>query len=97
MDSEPTKESGQRLAAFRELLKRLKDHNVEFIVIGGLAAILQGLPVATYDVDVCAPMSDENIARIHAALRDVRPRFRFRPDKLPVYLTIPPASMASEI
>jgi predicted nucleotidyltransferase len=84
LDPELPEESGQRLAAFRELLKRLKDHDVEFIVIGGLAAILQGSPVATYDVDVCAPMSDDNVAKIHRALRDIRPRFRFRPDKLPV-------------
>jgi predicted nucleotidyltransferase len=81
---ETPEEPGERLAAFRELLKRLKDHDVEFIVIGGLAAILQGAPVATYDVDVCAPMSDDNVAKIHAALREIKPRFRFRPDNLPV-------------
>ena len=71
-------------ADFYELLKRLKDHGVEFVLIGGVAAMVQGSPLATYDVDVCAPLSESNVSRILDALRGVRPRFRFRPDKMPV-------------
>jgi predicted nucleotidyltransferase len=66
------------------LLRRLKDHGVEFVVIGGVAASLRGSPVVTYDVDVCAPMAEPNLTKILTALRDLRPRFRFRPDKMPV-------------
>lgn len=66
------------------LLRRLNEHQVEFVVIGGVAASLLGSPVVTYDLDVCVPMTETNVARIFAALGDLRPRFRFRPDKMPV-------------
>ncbi len=70
------------LANFRKILWRLKEHGVEFVLIGGLAAAVRGSPVGTLDVDVCAPMSEQNVIRILDALRDIRPRFRFRPDKM---------------
>jgi predicted nucleotidyltransferase len=69
---------------FREFLRRLKENEVEFIVIGGVAASLLGSPLPTLDVDVCAPMDDRNLERILNALRDVRPRLRMRPDKMPL-------------
>lgn len=62
----------------------MKDHDVEFIVIGGVAASLLGSPLPTLDVDVCAPMHDANLQKILDALRDVRPRLRMRPDKMPL-------------
>lgn len=72
------------MVRFRDLLERLKANDVEFVVIGGVAAMLLGSALPTLDVDVCAPMSDENLERILAALRDVRPRLRMRPDKMPL-------------
>jgi len=41
----------------------LKAHQVEFVVIGGVAAMLRGSPVATFDVDVCSPMHDATGSR----------------------------------
>jgi predicted nucleotidyltransferase len=69
------------MVSFRELLRKLKDHDVEFIVIGGVAASLLGSPMATLDVDVCAPLNDSNLSRIIEALRGLHPLWRFRPDK----------------
>jgi predicted nucleotidyltransferase len=70
------------MTQFLNLLKRLDDHGVEFVVIGGVAAILLGSPTSTLDVDVCAPMTDENLDRIHTAMQGLNARFRFRPDKM---------------
>src|SRR5687768_8277376 len=67
---------------FREILRRLKDGEVEFVIIGGVAAGLLGSPMATLDVDVCAPLDDTNLGRIIEALRGLNPRWRFRPDKM---------------
>lgn len=53
---------------FMDLLKRLHDHDVGFVVIGGVAAAMLGAPVSTLDVDVCAPMTDDNLLTIHAAI-----------------------------
>lgn len=34
------------------LLQALAEQRVDFIVIGGVAAVLQGAPIATFDLDV---------------------------------------------
>jgi hypothetical protein len=67
------------------LLKRLTDHGVDFVLIGGFAAMTHGSSVVTQDVDVCAPLTLPNLTRIVGALRDLHPNFRFRPDRLPLY------------
>ena len=54
------------------------------MVIGGYAAILHGSRLLTEDIDACAPLDPENLGRILAALKDTRPRFRMRPDRMRV-------------
>lgn len=63
-----------------EILRRLVREEVEFVVIGGVAAVSYGSPLATDDVDVCAPMDRDNAIRIVRAVADLQPRWRFRPD-----------------
>jgi hypothetical protein len=48
-------------ANFQELLPLLQHAGVEFIVVGGGAAIAHGLARATYDVDVVYSRTDENL------------------------------------
>lgn len=50
-----------------QLLKRLSDFGVEYILIGDMAAIVHGSTVVTRDVDVCAPPVFPNLQRIVAA------------------------------
>lgn len=64
------------------LLKRLNDSGVEYVLIGGLAAIVHGGSIVTDDVDVCTSFDDENMPKILYALRDVNPTHRMRPDKM---------------
>lgn len=66
-----------------EILKRLVDGGVEFVVIGGVAARAYGSGLATDVVDVCAPLDHENAVRIIRALGELNPKWRTRPD-LPV-------------
>src|SRR5205809_278243 len=70
------------MVAFQELLKRLHDESVDFVVIGGIAANLNGSSIATIDLDIIAPMTTENLRRIVRALRPLDPRVRMRPDKM---------------
>ena len=65
------------------LLKRLAEGGVEFVVIGGAAAVAYGGSVSTDDLDVCAPLHSENAVRIIKAMNGLHPRWRTRPD-LPV-------------
>jgi len=53
---------------FDEALSVLVRHEVEFIVVGGIAAILQGSPLTTEDVDVVYRGASENLRRLAAAL-----------------------------
>ena len=70
---------------FIQLLKRLIDHDVEFIVIGGVAATLQGSSLATLDLDFCSHMTEQPIARNHAAMQGLNAYFGQRPGRLPLY------------
>lgn len=67
-----------------DLLKRLNDHKVKYVLVGGMACVLHGIQVVTQDVDVCAPLTTENISRLLAALEDVHPRFRTTGDLRPL-------------
>jgi hypothetical protein len=65
---------------FREILSRLHHSGVEFVLIGGLAAVRHGASYVTYDVDVCVPLGPANLKRIGRALSDLNPRFQQRKD-----------------
>lgn len=67
-----------------ELLKRLVNSGTEFTVIGGMAAVFYGSSIVTQDLDVCASLDEKNVPRILDALRGTNPRFRMRPDRLPL-------------
>jgi len=57
------------------LLRTLVDHEVEFCVIGAVAAWLQGSPAVTLDLDVMPRRDLDNAERLAAALNslDARP------------------------
>ena len=55
----------------RELLRRLVDAGVDFIVIGGLAAQAHGSPTITADVDVVPRWDRATLARVESVLRDI--------------------------
>ncbi|OQY02039.1 MAG: hypothetical protein B6I22_13945 [Desulfobacteraceae bacterium 4572_123] len=46
------------------ILEGLLDADIEFILVGGLAAVMQGAPVTTMDVDIVHKRSAENISRL---------------------------------
>jgi hypothetical protein len=64
-----------------DLLTRLIRDEVEFVVVGGVASVLHGSSLVTQDIDVCAPLTEVNLARLISALRDLSPRFRMTPAK----------------
>jgi hypothetical protein len=60
----------------------LLEAGVDFILVGGLAAVIQGAPVTTMDVDIVHSQSPENIARLLAFLKSVEAVHRRFDDKL---------------
>jgi hypothetical protein len=70
---------------FGALLATFSRHNVEFIVVGGAAAIAHGSARLTQDLDVVYGRSAENLARVVAALKDLNPYLRGAPRGLPFF------------
>ena len=59
------------------MLNRLKDvfesfqkHDVKYLVIGGIAVVLYGVPRATFDLDILVEATRENACRLLDALRE---------------------------
>ncbi len=77
------------MQSFSRLLERLADSGLEFVIVGGFAAVSHGSAYVTKDVDICTIFSAENIARLREALRDLNPHHRMLPGELS-FLTAPP-------
>jgi predicted nucleotidyltransferase len=71
------------MASTLDLLKRLDACNVEFVIVGGVAGVLYGSSLVTRDLDICAPLTLDNLARILNALSGLSPAFRMTLDKKP--------------
>ena len=70
-----------------QAIGQLGRHGVQYVLIGGLAAITHGSPLVTQDIDICYDRSPENLERLaaalgelHAALRGADPGLPFRLD-----------------
>jgi hypothetical protein len=75
---------GRMLPNFvEEIVGRLQNAGVEFLVVGGVSAILQGASVNTMDLDICYRRTPQNIARLVAALAPLQPKPRGFPSHLP--------------
>jgi hypothetical protein len=57
--------------SFREVLKALHEHEVEYILVGGLAVILHDVPRVTADIDIFVKRDAENVRKLKNALRAV--------------------------
>ncbi|MDI1436168.1 nucleotidyltransferase domain-containing protein [Polyangium sorediatum] len=68
--------------ALADILRTLLHHQVDFVVVGGMAAVLQGAPVHTFDIDIVYSRAEENVARLLAALQDLDAVFRTDPRRL---------------
>lgn len=60
----------------RGLLEHLTGHGVDYVVIGGIAAVLHGSERNTFDLDVCPDQDPANLDRLGAALIAIEARLR---------------------
>lgn len=65
----------------------LVDYEVEFVIIGGVAARLHDTGYATIDVDICPSATDGNLENLAGALRTLSARLRVPgdPEGMPFY------------
>jgi hypothetical protein len=59
----------------------LAEHKVDFIVVGGISAVLHGAPVNTFDVDIVHSRATENLDRLLKALGELHAYYRGQGDR----------------
>jgi predicted nucleotidyltransferase len=69
-----------------DLLKELHRLDVEFVIIGGMAAVAHGSAYLTLDLDLCYSRKKENLEKLAQALASFHPRLRGAPSDLPFRL-----------
>ena len=55
-----------------EVFASFHKHQVKYLVIGGIAAVLHGVPRATFDLDILIEASDDNAQRLLEAMIEAR-------------------------
>lgn len=70
------------------LLRLLIHSPVEFVLIGGFAAVLHGCNQTTRDIDICILYSQEQIRILRDTLKSFHPRYRTE-DSHPSFLESP--------
>ncbi len=65
---------------FIRILETLAKHEVDFLITGGISAVIQGAPVTTFDLDIVHKRSSENVQRLVAALNEMEAHYRTRRD-----------------
>jgi len=68
---------------FGSLLRILAYHRVDFLVVGGVGAILQGATLSGFDLDIVHSTEPANITRLLAVLGDLDASYRAQPEKRP--------------
>jgi hypothetical protein len=58
------------LNQLKGVFSSFQKHNVKYLVIGGIASVLHGVPRATFDLDILIEPTPENTKRLLEALHD---------------------------
>lgn len=77
------------------LFRVLDAHGVEYVLIGGLAAVLRGSTAMTNDADIVPARDDLNMTRLRDALVDLEARLRVADEADGVEFQPHPALLAS--
>jgi hypothetical protein len=68
-----------------EILRRLTARGVDFVVIGGIAAVLHGSAQATYDLDICYATDAGNLAALGDVLLGLEARLKGIEEPIPFH------------
>ena len=74
------------MADLTDIIERLIRSEVDFVLVGGLAAVTHGSSMATQDIDICCNFSVENLLRLQSALADLHPVHRMTTNQVPLEL-----------
>ncbi|MBI3695423.1 MAG: hypothetical protein HY238_11380 [Acidobacteria bacterium] len=66
---------------FVAILRTLTRHEVDFIVVGGVCAVLHGAPLSTFHLDLVHSRKPDNIHRLLTALDALDAHSRIQPER----------------
>ena len=72
---------------FVNLLERLVNRGVDFVIVGGFAGVVHGCTYVTQDIDICCDFSPANLLALQRALVDLEPVHRMTPQRKKLELT----------
>ena len=72
---------------FPDILKRLAEADVNFVIVGGFAGVIYGCTCVTQDLDICCDFSPDNLLRLQKALTGLNPVHRMTPGRKKLVLT----------
>ncbi len=72
---------------FINLLKRLAETGVDFVLVGGFAGVVHGCTYVTQDIDICCDFSPANLLILQKAIADLHPVHRMTPRRKKLELT----------
>ena len=75
----------QNVVDLEKMLANLVRHEVEFVIIDGVAATAHGSAYVTYDLDFCYRRDAANLQKLVAALGPLNPELRDAPQNLPFF------------
>jgi hypothetical protein len=72
---------------FFNLLERLVNAGVDFVIIGGFAGVVHGCTYVTQDIDICCDFRPSTLFCIQKAISDINPVHRMTPSRKKLELT----------
>jgi len=75
----PSKNKKLQVSDLSALLKGLNEAGIEFILVGGMAAVAQGAPITTFDLNIVHRQTEENIKKLIKFLKSIG-AYQRRPD-----------------
>jgi hypothetical protein len=60
------------LNQLQDVFKSFQFHNIKYVIIGGIAAALHGVPRATFDLDIFIEATEENAKNLVEAMLDAK-------------------------
>lgn len=63
-----------------KLLELLLENDLDFVLIGGFAAVVHGSTMVTQDLDICSTQTVENIEKLRSILKPYNPIHRMKRD-----------------
>ncbi len=61
---------------FKRLIKLLCENEVDFVIIGGFAAVVHGVSLLTQDIDLACSFDSTNLSKLFDALKGYNPLHR---------------------